>query len=132
LNGDSSHTPLEILAERVGVDPPLALGAFDHGRLAGLADVDRLDRHRRALRPGDSERPQPPLIFGPAGLVDGRNRHVGRIHPLGQVPQSFPPEPPGDRDLGAHHQELQRLGDVALVGPAGRGPRHHGRVGDVA
>ena len=37
------RAPLEVLAERGGVDAPLALRALDHGRLAGLADVDRLD-----------------------------------------------------------------------------------------
>ena len=66
------------------------------------------------------------------GLLDRRHDDVGRVDPLGQVPQPLPPDAPGDRDLAAHHQELQHLGDVAVVRPAGRGPRHHGRVRDVA
>ena len=38
-----------------GVDAPLALHALDHGRLPGLADVDRLDRHLGGLLPGDAQ-----------------------------------------------------------------------------
>ena len=45
---------LEVGAERGGVDAPLALHALDHGRLPGLADVDRLDRHGGGLLPGDA------------------------------------------------------------------------------
>src|SRR6266550_2382588 len=48
-------TPLEVLAQGCGVDAPLAFCALDDGRLAGLADVYRLDRHRGSLLPGDTE-----------------------------------------------------------------------------
>ena len=65
-------------------------------------------------------------------LVDRRDDDVGRVDALGEVPQPLPPDAPGDRDLAAHHQELQHLGDVAVVRPAGRGPRHDARVRDVA
>ena len=68
----------------------------------------------------------------PMRLVLGRDDDVGRVHPLGEIPQPLAPDAPGDRDLPAHHQELQHLGDVAVVGPPGRGPRHHARVRDVA
>ena len=122
----------EIRSERGGVDAPLALRALDDGRLAGLADVDRLDRHGGRLLPGDPERGEPPLVPDPVRLVDGRDDDVGRVHARGDVPQPLPSETPGDRDLAAHHQELEHLGDVAVVRPAGRGPRHHARVRDVA
>ena len=124
--------PFEIPAERGGVDAPFALRALDHGRLAGLAHVDRLDRHGGRLLPGDPERGEPPLVPDPARLVDGRDDDVGRVHPRGDVPQPLPSDTSGDRDLAAHHQELEHLGDVAVVRPAGRGPRHDARVRDVA
>ena len=40
--------------------------------------------------------------------------------------------PPGDGDLAAGGEELEHLGDVAVVRPARRGPRHRGGVRDVA
>ena len=71
-------------------------------------------------------------FFAALGLLDRRDGDVGRVDPLGQVPQPLPPDAPGDRDLAAHHQELQHLGDVAVVRPPGRCPRHDARVRDVA
>ena len=65
-------------------------------------------------------------------FLDGRDDDVGRVHPLGEIPQPLAPDAPGDRDLPAHHQELEHLGDVAVVRPPGRGPRHHAGVRDVA
>ena len=65
-------------------------------------------------------------------VVFRRDDDVGGVHPLGKIPQPLAPDSPGDRDLPAHHQELQHLGDVAVVGPPGRGPRHHARVRDLA
>ena len=65
-------------------------------------------------------------------VVLRRDDDVGRVHPLGEIPQPLAPDASGDRNLPAHHQELQHLGDVAVVRPPGRDPRHHARVRDVA
>ena len=81
---------------------------------------------------GDAERGEPPLVPDPMGVVFRREHDAGRIHALRQVPEPLAADAPGDRDLAAHHQELQHLGDVAVVGPPGRGPRNHARVRDVA
>ena len=133
-NGESSAVrPSKSVAERGGVDAPLALGALDHGRLAGLADVDRLDRHRRSSSAGRCRaRRAAARSSTRRRLLDRRDDDVGRVDALGQVPQPLAPDAPGDRDLAAHHQELQHLGDVAVVRPPGRRPRHDARVRDVA
>ena len=55
-----------------------------------------------------------------------------RVDPLGEVPQTLPAPPAGDRDLAVRREELEHLGDVAVVRPAGRRPRHLGGVRDVA
>jgi hypothetical protein len=125
--------PFERLgfAQHGWVDPPFALRALDHGRFTGVADVDRLDRHRGGLLPGDAERGAPPLVLDPGRLLDRRNDDVGRVHVLGEVPQALPPDAAGDCDLAAHRQELQHLRDVAVVRPAGRSPRHDTRVRDI-
>ena len=57
---------------------------------------------------------------------------MGRVHAVGQVPNPLPPDAPGDRNLAAHQQELQHLGDVAVVRPPGRGPWHDTCVRDIA
>jgi len=54
--GRATQSALESVAERSGVDAPLAVRAFDHCWLAGGADVDRLHRHGTTLRPCDPER----------------------------------------------------------------------------
>ena len=64
---------LEVVREGGGVDAPLALHALDHGGLAGLTDVDRLDPHRPSLLPGDAERGEPPLVLSALGLLDRRD-----------------------------------------------------------
>jgi hypothetical protein len=48
-------------------------------------------------------------------LLDPRDVHGGRLDALGKVPQPLPADAAGERDLAAHHQELQHLGDVAVV-----------------
>jgi hypothetical protein len=50
-------------------------------------------------------------------------RHVGWVDPLGQVPQALPASTPRDGYLTEGREELQHLGDVAVVGPARRRPR---------
>ena len=47
--------PVERQPDLGGVDPPLTVGALDHGRLTGLADVDRPAGQDRPLRPGQPE-----------------------------------------------------------------------------
>ena len=129
---EERRPPLEVVAERTGIDAPLALHALDDGGLAGLADVDRLDRHGRRLLAGDAERGEPALVLRAVCLVHRRDDDAGGVDPLRQVPQTLAPGAPGDRDLAAQHEELEHLGHVAVVRPAGRRPRHHARVGDVA
>ena len=75
---------------------------------------------------------QPPLAAEAVGLLLGERRQAGGVHPLGQVPDALRSAPAGDRDLAAHQQELEHLGDVAVVRPAGRLPGHLGGVRDVA
>jgi hypothetical protein len=124
--------PSKSSPSAAGSNAPLALDALDHGRLAGLADVDRLDRHLRALPPGDAERGEPSLVLHAACLVSRRDDDVGRVDALGQVPQPFAPDAPLDRDLAEHQQELQHLGHVAVVRPPARGQRHDAGVRDVS
>ena len=124
--------PSKSLAELRRVDAPLALHALDHRGLAGLADVDRLHRHRPRLRPGDAERGEPALVLEPLGFLDGWDDRVGGIDALRHVPETLAPDSAGDRHLAAVHQDLQHLGDVAVVRPAARGPRHCGRVRELA
>ena len=87
---------------------------------------------RRRPRAGDAQGPQPLLVADPAGLLRRHHRHVGRVDPLGQVPQALPATAAGDGDLTAGREELEHLGDVAVVRPTRRLPRHLGGVGDVA
>ncbi len=123
---------LEAVVQVRRVDAPLALHALDDGGLARLADVDRLHRHRPPLRPRDAERCEPALVPDPLRLLDRGDLDVSRIDALGQVPEPLPPDPAGDRHLTASLHELEHLGDVAVVRPAGRRPRHDTRVRDVA
>jgi hypothetical protein len=54
------------------------------------------------------------------------------VDAFGQVPQPLAAFPPGDRDLAARDHEVEQLGDVLVVGPAGGGPRPVARVGHLA
>ena len=65
------------------------------------------------------------------GLLGGHDRVVG-VDAFGQVPQPLAAFPPGDRDLAARDHEVEQLGDVLVVGPAGGGPRPVARVGQLA
>ena len=94
--------------------------------------MDRLERHLRPLRPRDPERAQPPLVLGPLGFLDRRNLDVGRVDALREIPDPLAPDAAGDRDLAAHDQELEHLGDVPVVRPTARLPRHDGCVRDLA
>ena len=82
-----------------------------------------------AFCPGDTQRPEPPLAGGAWPPRRGRRRRRGT--PARPGPRCAPTAPAGDRDLAAHQQELEHLGDVAVVRPAGGLPRHGG-VRDVA
>ena len=84
--------PLEVAAERGGVDAPLAFDPLDHGRLPRVADVDRLERHGGGLLPCDAERGEPPLVPGPLRLLDGGDDDVGGVHALGEIPQPLAPD----------------------------------------
>ena len=66
------------------------------------------------------------------GLVERERRQAGRVDALGEVEVALAALAPGDGDLAAQGESLEHLGDVAVVGPAGRGPGHDARVGDVA
>src|SRR4029079_6644928 len=102
-------------------DPPLALDPVDDRRVTGLADVNRLHRHRPGLRAGDPERAEAPLVLCALRLLDRRDGDRG-VDPLGEVPETLAPDATRDRDLAAVHQSLQHLRDVAVVRPAARGP----------
>ena len=66
------------------------------------------------------------------GLVERERRQAGRVDALGEVEVALAALAPRDGDLAAQGEGLEHLGDVAVVGPAGRGPGHDARVGDVA
>ena len=89
------RTALEVLlVERAGVDTPLALRAFDHGRLAGLADVGRLARHGGGLLPGDAQRAEPPLVLGRrASSTDGTTTSAGYTRSARSHSRSRPTRP---------------------------------------
>src|SRR5205085_4877811 len=91
-------SPLEAVAEIPRVDAPLAFHSLDDGRLAGLADVDRLHRHRSRLRPRDSERREPPLILQALRLLGRWDLDTGRIDALRQIPEPLPPHASRARD----------------------------------
>ena len=114
------------------VDAPRARHPFDLGGLTGVADVGALARHHRAGGAGDAEGGEAALVAVRDGLLEGERRQVGRVDALGQVEVALAALAPGDGDLAAQGQGLEHLGDVAVVGPAGRGPRDDARVGDVA
>jgi hypothetical protein len=52
------------------------LDALDHRRLAGLADVDRLDRHGSGLDTRDAQRSEALLVLQPFGFVGRRDDDV--------------------------------------------------------
>ena len=68
----------------------------------------------------------------PLRLVGRDDGCAGRVHPLGQVPDALPSDTTRDGDLATHHEELEHLGDVAVVGPSRRRPRHHAGVRNIA
>ena len=130
-NGDSSAArPGERLPELGRVHPPGALDPLDHGRFADLGHVGRLDRARRSARAGDAQRGQPPLVADAPGLV-GRDHRVARVDTFGQVPEPVAAAAARHRDLAAQDHVLEHLGDVAVVGPAGRLPGHRAQVGKL-
>ena len=126
--GEQRGPRRERLPEVRGVDPPGALDTLDDRLLAGLADVRRLHRVPGCLRPRDAERLQPALV-APSGRLGHRHRRDVGVDALGEVPQPFLADATGDGDLPARDEHLEHLGDVAVVGPARRAPRHHARVG---
>ena len=85
---------LEVVAERRGVDAPLALRPLDHRRLACLPHVDRLDRHRGGLAACDPEGGEPPFVHRPPRLVGRRDDDVRRVDALGDVPRRSRPTRP--------------------------------------
>ncbi len=117
--------------ELVGVDPPLPRHALHHRGLAGLAHVVGLHRGLVGPRPGDAERPQPAPVPFALGLLERHHLDVGRVDPLGEVPQPLLAPPPADRHLAPAGQHLQHLGHVAVARPARRGPRDGGGVGQL-
>jgi hypothetical protein len=130
--GQQRRAARERAVERRGVHPPGPGDALDDGGLARIADVDRLHRHRGALRTGDPERAQAALVADGESLLARDDRRAGRVHALGEVPQPLAALAPGDRDLAAHREELEHLGHVAVVRPPGRRPGLDVRVRDVA
>ena len=130
-NGDSSAArPANGWPELGRVDPPDPLDPLDHGRLAGLGHVGWLDRAHRPAGAGDAQRGQPALVADAPGLA-GRDHRVVRVDPFGQVPEPVAAAAARHRDLAAQHHVLEHLGDVAVVGPAGRLPGHRAQVREL-
>ena len=113
------------------VNPPLAFDALDNGWFAHLADVHWFDWRFGSACPRDAERAQAQLISGATRLAGGHDRIVG-IDPFSEVPQPLAGSSSGDRNLAARHHKLEQLADVAVVGPAGRLPRHRTSVWQLA
>jgi hypothetical protein len=61
-NGDNSAVRPSKSSPSAASTRHAPFRALHHGRLAGLADVDWLERYCRALLPGDPERAEPALI----------------------------------------------------------------------
>ena len=114
------------------IDPPIALGALDLGRLAADLLVDALAQHSGHLGPGDAERAHAALGHDPARLGKRDDLRYRGIDALRKVPQPLPPATPARRDLSTCREELQHLRHVAVAGPAARLPGHDARVRDVA
>src|SRR5262249_52153465 len=102
------------------------LDALHNGRFPGLGHVPGLDHALRSPGPGDAESTETALVALTQRLIRGDYGVVG-VDPLRQVPQPVATAP-GDRDLAAHHHELEHLAGVAVVPPAGRFPRTLARV----
>ena len=124
----AAPSALELLAER-GVDPPSP--SMPRGRPArrpprrGLVSIG-VASPRRAM----PRRPESPLVPDPTGFVERRDDDVGQVRR--GVPQRSARRG-GDRDLAAHHQDLQHLRDVAVVRPSCRGSTAlDARIRDVA
>jgi hypothetical protein len=69
---------LEVVPEVRGIDSPFALHALDLGRLAGVADVCRLHRHRPRLGPAmPSEARRRSFLRRSASSADGMSTSRG-------------------------------------------------------
>ena len=122
----------EVPAERGRVDDPAARGSLDLGRFSlDLLHVP-LPADADHLGPGDAQGAKPPHRKDPAGVRQRDHFGHRRVDALGKIPQPLPADAAGNRHLAARVEELQQLGDVAVAGPAGRLPRHHAGVGNVA
>ena len=118
---------LEVGAERSGVDAPLALHAST-----------RPARRPRRRRPARAASSCSSALRCPARrpLVSIRapfrtDDDIGRVHPLGESHSRLVRPAWRSRSHRAS-SELEHLGDVAVVGPPRRGPRHDARVRNVA
>ena len=121
----------EGLVERGGVRPPLPLQSVDRHGYAGVPHRDLLTREDGCLGAGYAERPESSLLPAPPGLVGGKGLEVG-VDAVGDVPEPLPSDTSGDSDLSHPGQQLEHLGDVAVVRPAGGVPRQLAGVRHVA
>ena len=67
---DLRSPAVHVTAELRRIDAPFAGDALDRRGHTGVADVDRLERHDRALRARDAERPETALVLDARGLLD--------------------------------------------------------------
>ncbi len=93
-----------------------------------MVGLVRLAGDDRAAHPRDADRPQPQLLAARAArsALSGSSSAAGYTRSA-RSKSALPPDPPGDRHLAGEGEELQHLGDVALVRPARRPPARRRR-----
>ena len=101
--------------DRLGVDAPLPAAALDFG---GFAHSSHGYPGRVLLRDAGSLQ-TPPLQYH-LRLDRLERRQVGRVDPLGKIPQALPASPPGDRDLADPRQDLEHPWHFVRAVPTAR------------
>jgi len=135
--GEQGHAPLDRRVEQDRIDPPGPPDAVDDRLLARGADVDRFDLLRRAVGASDAQGGEAPGAAASQGLVERYRRLVG-VDALGEVPEPFPCRAAAgaaasrDRDHAHEGEQLEHLGHVLVVRPAGRAPWADAGVGKLA
>ena len=126
----SGERPVGCAVELCGIHPPGAGHPVDDRGLAGVAHLAGFGGEVGGAVAHQAERLEAALVPPPPGLLDGE-RLDRRIDALREIPEPAVLVATAHRDVALHHQDLEHLRDVLLVGPARGRPREHARVVDL-